>query len=296
MSVKSIGYRSFSTVANDYQFPLIKLSTANQVIQIEEDTSLTNLTTSIATVQAEADALLTLATDLDTEIGTLITDEATLTASIDTQSDQLLDIQGNISQIEALVSILQPPINIAASINSRDDNLEVSAFQPNAAGDYGVFETIGIDGDESLGYSLVGTGDVFFVIGLNVNLTWYDNPDTGSEDEDYLKSGAKLLIQVVDNEGTIVYQTKQGMFSFTTSSDNNSNVAMSATDVVALPVGTYTYTASYYVSTQTQTPESTGQPTLLAQTSWLDTGYYSEIDIKSVQGFTFQYEAILYSL
>ena len=289
MSVKSIGYTSVSTIANDYTFPNIKLSSTNQILQISENTSLEDLGAAIAVVQAEATALETLVFSFEDDIIALSDEISTLNNNIDTQADELNDIKNQLSTINALLSITQTNIAVGVSINSRD-TLEGSIFQPNLDNQFGVYESIGDSG--VLSYSTPGSGVDPYILAFNINLSWAQSQAPSAE-TDYLKNGGKMLVQLVNSQGTVVYQSKQGMFNFETT--NEANVSFSSSDVILLPRGTQIFTGSYYVCTQTETPTSTGQPTIFAQTSWLDASFYLE-DNKAVQGFTYQFEAILFSL
>jgi len=290
MSVKSIGFRPVTSVANDYDLPQIRLSTSNQILQIAEDTDIANLSTNIANLTQEAIDLETQINTLNGDIATLNTNIQTSNTNMEAQKDQIQDIYAILQSIAATLSIIQPKVSTVAVIMTTSTDIEEAAFQPNLLDEYGVFESVGT-GSGILGYSTSGTGVSPFLVGANIRLT-FANSVSPSANPDYLKNGGKMFLQIFQ-DSTPIYQSKQGMFNFAT--DNNDNVAFGSSDVVLLPRGTYNYTYQYYVCTQDQTPESTGQPNLFAQTAWSDASYYAETD-KNVTGFTDQYEAFLISL
>jgi hypothetical protein len=290
MSVKSIGFRPIKSVANDYELPQIRLSTSNQILQISEDTDIENLSTNITNLTQEAVDLETQINTLNEDIATLNTNIQASNTNIETQKEQIQAIYATLQSLAATISIIQPKVSVVASIMTDSTNIEEVAFQPSVLGEYGVFESVGL-GSGVLGYSTTGTGVSPFLVGANIRLT-FANSVSPSANADYLKNGGKMFLQILQ-DSTPIYQSKQGMFNFAT--DNNDNVGFGSSDVVLLPRGTYSYTYQYYVCTNTETPESTGQPNIFAQTAWADGSYYTETD-KNVTGFTDQYEAFLISL
>ena len=296
MSVKSIGFKAVTAAAGDYDLPQIRLSKSNQILQIAEDTDIANLGTNITKLTQQAVALEALINTLNDNIEVLDTDIQAANADVETQETQLQSISSSLASISALLSIIEPKVSVRAGIKSRAKDFESAVFQPNLDGAYGIFQTVDTPG--YLSYSTTGEGVSPFVVGGNVKLTF--SPVTGASNasSDYLKNGGKIAFSIFQGVpgvvGSLVYQSKQGMFNFNT--DNVDNVSFAATDVILLPRGTYTYTFLFFCSTQNLTPEATGQPDVFAQTSWQVGSYYDETDIKTTTGFTAQFEAIMVSL